>query len=121
MSAPVDRAFGATTQRRSAAAARRDWQPAPPWLSLKVVASSQRRTKAVGTARLAGTAGVLGLAAALFGAAGCAGKGWPAAASAQACDPDPCATMSCPSGFRCSASQQCSPRCDPEPTGNRPF
>jgi hypothetical protein len=62
---------------------------------------------------------VLGLAG-LDLLAGCAGGLQslnPAAAPAQACG-DPCATVSCPSAFRCTWNTQCIVRCEPVPMSN---
>lgn len=56
------------------------------------------------------------------GAAGCDPTVWPPphAAGAAACN-DPCATMTCPGGTRCSSDPTCHPRCEVEPLQNGGF
>lgn len=53
--------------------------------------------------------------------AGCQGPAWPAQQTAASCN-DPCATMLCPEGTRCTSDAGCHSRCEPlyPPPGLKP-
>ncbi|HVT07462.1 MAG TPA: hypothetical protein VHO67_08385 [Polyangia bacterium] len=55
------------------------------------------------------------------GLAGCHSPSWPAPQTAASCN-DPCATMTCPEGTRCSSDSGCHAQCQPEypPAGFKP-
>jgi hypothetical protein len=101
------------------------WQPEAAWLSLNGMEATNGGwwpAWRAARARLARVGRVALWLAAVGGglgaAAGCAGQGWPQSLTGgSSCSGDPCGALSCPSGFRCAVSQQCTARCEPEPTG----